>query len=156
VAIHRWREISITLKILLPGVLSQIARFQQLSLNPDAKGVEPMKLPILQRMFVVWLAIAFVLTTGNALCQSARSRFQVKDAAIAIKIAKAALEQEFGQKEVSKLKSLEATLEGEKWIVYAHHYKQLKLNQIPPSNGGSFDVEVAVDQGSILAVRVEM
>ena len=58
--------------------------------------------------------------------------------------------------EVSKLKSFEATLEGEKWIVYAHHNKQLKLNQIPPSNGGSFDVEVAVDQGSILAVRVEM
>jgi hypothetical protein len=44
-------------------------------------------------------------------CESRSDGFQVRDAATAIKIAKAAFEQEFGRSEFKKLKYFEASLE---------------------------------------------
>ena len=102
------------------------------------------------------LIVLFVLETSPALGQSAPSEFRLKDAVTTIKIAKAALEQEFGNAEVRRLKSFEANLVGDKWIVYGHPYKRLKPNQAPPYHGGSYDVEIAVDRATILAIRAEM
>ncbi len=79
-------------------------------------------------------------TPDRVICDDSRGEFHVRDAATAIKIAKIALEQEFGSGEMKKMRYFEASLDGDRWIVLAHPYKRGGKR----THGGSIDFVVGV------------
>jgi len=107
---------------------------------------------MLHRCTVVLIIAAVLGVNARGFCENRNDGFQVRDAATAIKIAKAAFEQDFGKAELKKLKYFEASLEGDRWTVRAHPYKAGRM----PSHGGSFDFTIAAKGGCILSIIAEM
>jgi hypothetical protein len=107
---------------------------------------------LISRYGVLTIAIAAMLVSSRACAEDQHHEFEVRNATTAIMIAKAALEQEFGEAALSRLKHFEAFLKGDHWVVSGHPYGPGKI----PPHGGSFDLVIAVKRGCVLDISVEM
>ncbi len=107
---------------------------------------------ILQYCILAALLVTIVSLATQGFSEERRHEFQVRDATTAIKIAKAAFEQEFGNAALKRLKYFEASMEGDHWMAYGHPYGRLEM----PHHGGSFDFVIAVKGGCVLDIRAEM
>jgi hypothetical protein len=107
---------------------------------------------MLQHGLSVMVLVTIVGLSSQGFSEERGHEFRVRDATTAIKIARAALEQEFGKETLKRLRNFEATLEGDRWMVVGNPYVRGEI----PHHGGSFDLVIAVKGGCVLDIRVEM
>ncbi len=104
----------------------------------------------MNRNFAI-LALLLTLSYGG-FSEEKSHTFRVKSSDTAIEIAKAAIGQEFGKHHLKRYKWFEATVTGDTWKVYAHPYRRDEK----PHHGGSIDVNISAQGGTVLNIVFEM
>ncbi len=105
----------------------------------------------MKRKFAVFLVILLTLSCA-AFSEDKGHGFRVTKSDTAIAIAKAVIEQDFGKQQLKRYKWFEATVVGDTWKVYGHPYKRGEI----PHHGGTVDVDIAVEGGTVLNILFEM
>ncbi|HLX83713.1 MAG TPA: NTF2 fold immunity protein [Terriglobales bacterium] len=108
---------------------------------------------LIVRQIVFLTIVIMAVALPRSFAEDKPGEFRIRNATTAIKIAKVALEQEFGKEELKRMKYFEASLSGDNWEVHAHPYKR---GQMPPSYGGTWDFVIAVKGGCVVQISIEM